>query len=303
MNAHTNIPAPTHEEIVTPREDFSTPEQRAENDTTASEAAPSESAADEQPSVAPVAPAVPTETIPTALSLPDGYTQFADGIYASSDDETAVPVFVCTPLRVEATFADMHGRGWGRLVSVKSGNGQWHEIPITSADLQRKPADVIARLVDHGLELSTEKKSKDLLLDLLKTWKPDQHLKTVSRMGWSDETHTSFVRGSTLIGSAQVLPLAPASGIGAGLVEAGSVASWKADIGARCSGNSQMVMAVSLAFSGPLLAPLGMAGGGLHFRGASSSGKTTLLNIAASVWGDRRLITPWRATSNGLEGV
>jgi len=46
-----------------------------------------------------------------------------------------------------------------------------------------------------------------------------------------------------------------------------------------------------------------VSGGGLHFRGASSSGKTTLLNAAASVWGGRRLITQWRATSNGLEAV
>jgi len=64
-----------------------------------------------------------------------------------------------------------------------------------------------------------------------------------------------------------------------------------------------MILAASLAFSGPLLAPLGQLGGGLHFRGASSSGKTTLLNLAASVWGDRQLITQWRATTNGLEAI
>lgn len=262
------------------------------------------SGAAEQSSVAPVAPPVPTETMmPVAQSLPDGYTLLSDGIYALPENEADAPIFVCTPLRIEATFADSSGRGWGRLVSVKSADDRWHEIPITNSDLQSQPAVVFSRLVDHGLDLSAAKKSREHLLVLLKTWKPDQHLQTVSRMGWSDEAHTSFVLGSRLVGTANVLPLAPATGIGAGLVEAGDAGDWKANIGVRCSGNPLMILAVSLAFSGPLLAKLGMHGGGLHFRGASSSGKTTLLNLAASVWGDRRLITPWRATSNGLEAI
>ncbi|SIT24644.1 Uncharcterized protein, DUF927 family [Gemmobacter megaterium] len=335
MNAYTNISSATDDEISL--EDLPLPTQHVENDASVEEATATEMSmpveptsadpdavtepdqpveaitptetsdapdVEEQSSVVPVAPTIPSQTMtPAAQSMPDGYALFADGVYALPDDETDAPVFVCTPLRVDATFADSSGRGWGRLVSVKSADDRWHEIPITNADLQGKPAVVLARLVDHGLDLAPGKKSKDLLLDLLKAWKPDQHLLTVSRMGWSDETHTSFVLGSRLVGSAQVLPLAPATGIGAGLVETGEVGAWRANIATRCSGNPLMIVAVSLAFSGPLLARLGVHGGGLHFRGASSSGKTTLLNIAASVWGDRRLITPWRATSNGLEAI
>ena len=336
MNAHTNISASTDDEISledfplstrqleqnAPTEEATVSDTSVPVETTAAESAVAEEpsqpieaveptetsdapdAEEEQSSMAPVAPLVPTETMtPAARSMPDGYALLPDGVYALPDDETDALVFVCTPLRVDATFADSSGRGWGRLVSVKSADDRWHEIPITNADLQAKPTVVVSRLVDHGLDLAPTKKSRDLLLDLLKAWKPDQHLVTVNRMGWSDETHTSFVLGSRLVGSAKVLPLAPATGIGAGLVEAGDVGAWKANIGAGCSGNPLMVLAVSLAFSGPLLARLGMHGGGLHFRGASSSGKTTLLNIAASVWGDRRLITPWRATSNGLEAI
>ena len=47
-------------------------------------------------------------------------------------------------------------------------------------------------------------------------------------------------------------------------------------------------------------------GGGLHFFGRSSSGKTTLLQIAASVWGQGDgggYVRTWRATANGLEGA
>jgi uncharacterized protein (DUF927 family) len=63
---------------------------------------------------------------------------------------------------------------------------------------------------------------------------------------------------------------------------------------------------MSAAFAGPLLHLAGVEGGGVHFFGPSSIGKTTLLRLAASVWG--RSDTPgyvrsWRATANGLEGA
>jgi hypothetical protein len=64
-----------------------------------------------------------------------------------------------------------------------------------------------------------------------------------------------------------------------------------------------MVAAVSLAFAGPLLEPLSMDGGGLHLRGASSRGKSTVQRVAVSVWGSPRFLHSWRATANGLEGV
>ncbi len=47
-------------------------------------------------------------------------------------------------------------------------------------------------------------------------------------------------------------------------------------------------------------------GGGFHFRGASSSGKSTALIVAGSVWGGggtRGYVRQWRATDNALESV
>jgi uncharacterized protein (DUF927 family) len=47
----------------------------------------------------------------------------------------------------------------------------------------------------------------------------------------------------------------------------------------------------------------GAEGGGIHFVGVSSTGKTSLLALAASVWGPRSFIRSWRSTANGLEGI
>jgi putative DNA primase/helicase len=63
------------------------------------------------------------------------------------------------------------------------------------------------------------------------------------------------------------------------------------------------MFAVCAAFAPPLLDMIKHENGGFHYRGASSSGKTTALNVAASVWGGKEFVQRWRATANGLEAV
>jgi putative DNA primase/helicase len=74
-------------------------------------------------------------------------------------------------------------------------------------------------------------------------------------------------------------------------------------VGALCAGNSRLVFAVACAFAGPLMRPAGMESGGFHYRGDSSSGKTTALKLAASVYGGPSYLQRWRATDNALEAT
>jgi uncharacterized protein (DUF927 family) len=83
----------------------------------------------------------------------------------------------------------------------------------------------------------------------------------------------------------------------------GDLATWRAEVAALAVGNSRLAFALSAAFAGPLLYPCEAEGGGFHFRGGSSIGKTTALQVAGSVWGGREFPRTWRATSNGLETV
>lgn len=64
-----------------------------------------------------------------------------------------------------------------------------------------------------------------------------------------------------------------------------------------------MILTLSHAFTGPLLSVLGRDGGGFHLRGVSSRGKSTLLGVAASVWGASSFVQSWRSTDNGIEGI
>jgi len=247
--------------------------------------------------------AVTAVTAPEHMDMPDDFAMFPDGIYYLPAGHTADPVPVCSPLRVDAKFRLEGNTGWGLLLSVRSPDGTWHDVPVSSRMVAVKPTDVLGILIEHGLELAPNAKSKEHLFSLLRSWKPRLLMVSVPHGGWADARCRSFILGSRIIGSDQVVPLAVAKGPGRAIGTLNTTDAWRDALGVKCCGNPLMILAVSLAFSGPLLEPLGMSGGGLHFRGASSSGKTTLLNLAASVWGGPDLISQWRATANGLEAV
>jgi putative DNA primase/helicase len=79
---------------------------------------------------------------------------------------------------------------------------------------------------------------------------------------------------------------------------------WQERIGRLCVGNSRLTFAASLAFAGPLLKWAGGTGSAaFHLVGDSSIGKTTVLRVAASVWGGREYLQRWRATDSGIEAM
>ena len=65
----------------------------------------------------------------------------------------------------------------------------------------------------------------------------------------------------------------------------------------------RLAFVASVAFAGPLLHMLGHESGGFHLYGDSSGGKTTHLQVAASIYGGPRLVRSWRSTDNALESI
>lgn len=80
----------------------------------------------------------------------------------------------------------------------------------------------------------------------------------------------------------------------------GTMEGWR-EIAELCVGNSRLSFALCAAFAGPLLRPAGLEGGGFSFEGGSSSGKTTALQIAASVWGGPNMSEAGGLRTTGLK--
>ena len=239
--------------------------------------------------------------------VPPGFKWTPRGIYRLKENEDGEPqaIWLCSPLRVLALPRDPSGRSWGRLVEVADPDGNVHRAAIPASLFSGDGQAVRATLLDLGLQMASGKAARDALGDMLMQWRPKARAVTSDRLGWSDETCRAFVLGDgRVIGASDVVfqnEHAPEAA--AAMKAAGTAEGWRDGVAALCAGNPLLVVSVSLAFSGPLLAPLGFEGGGLHLRGESSRGKTSALRAAASVWGSPDFVQPWRATSNGQEGV
>ncbi len=82
----------------------------------------------------------------------------------------------------------------------------------------------------------------------------------------------------------------------------GSLDGWIHTVASGCAGNSRLILALGASFAAPLLHILGIESDGFHIVGPTSTGKTTILNIAASAIGLKD-IPHWRTTTNGLESI
>ncbi len=239
--------------------------------------------------------------------LPGGFRVRADGVHRKEDQKEGPPEFVwfASPIRVVALTRDRGGDGWGRLVELTDPDGRAHRWAIPARLFAGDGTELRAALLDMGLRLASGAKARNALSDLLSQWRPKARALTSDRLGWADETCSAFVMGDgRVIGAANVVyqhEQAPTTA--AEMKAAGTLEGWRATVAALAVGNPLLVASVSLAFAGVLLEPLGLDGGGLHLRGASSRGKSTAQRAAVSVWGSPRFLVTWRATANGLEGV
>ncbi|SFE69423.1 DUF927 domain-containing protein [Roseivivax sediminis] len=251
-----------------------------------------------------VNPAAEADPVPTDRSdgLPKGYHLRDDGIWMDQvdDDGHFETIRLCAPFRVSATCCRSDGGGWARVVEFEDSAGHEHKVFIEEASFAVAPQKILATLVDQGLVTEPDEQADKALKALLRAWRPDRRLLLVDAHGWVDERYETFVLpdGRVLGNTPVVTRLAQASGSGP---EKGSPETWKAEVASRCLGNPVPVLAVCQALTGPLLQPLGLGGGGFHLWGASTCGKSTLMDVALSVWGSPTGFLSWRATDNGLE--
>jgi uncharacterized protein (DUF927 family) len=157
----------------------------------------------------------------------------------------------------------------------------------------------LARL---GLSIAPGHKAHDLLATYLQVWPIDARARCVDRLGWHGPVYVLPGEAIGEVGEKVVFQNAHAIEPAFGM--SGTVDEWRKYVAALAQGNSRVIFAVSVAFAGALLGPAGEDSGGFHFRGLSSTGKSTALKVGASVWGSpSKYCRTWRATGNGLEGL
>lgn len=219
--------------------------------------------------------------------------------------EPAKPLWLCSPLHVVAETRDAEQSNWGRLLQWKDNDGHEHTWACPIEILASSDATEFRKeLVRNGLTINTNGKARQKLTDYVTTYPPQEgaRMRCVTRIGWHG---LRYVLPSTVYGCSNGDSVI-FQGVDTGdFAQAGVLSEWQQHIAALAVGNSRIAFALSVAFAGVLCDMAGESGGGFHFVGTTSKGKTsTLLDPAASVWGNPdRFAKKWRTTTNGLEAL
>lgn len=210
------------------------------------------------------------------------------------------PRFVVEPFEVLALVRDHGGGGWGLLLELRDPDRRAHRVVVPHVSLRGEGADALGLLAERGClpRFGTDR----FLVEYLREARPEKRARITDRTGWHEGG--AFVLPGRALGDGDEPVIFQSDTPGANTFKAkGTAASWREHIGALCVGNSRLVFGVSAALASPLLHLVGSESGGFHYRGGSSSGKTTILRVAASLCGPPEYMARWRSTDNGLEGL
>lgn len=229
----------------------------------------------------------------------DSFTVNDSGVWHQEDDGSKV--WVCSRLTVTALTHDVHSSLWGYLLEWADHAGVVHVWPMPAELLKGSGEEYRGALLSDGLRIAPGAKARNLLSHYIQTRNPGLLAICTDRIGWHDG---SFVLPDQVIGNpAERLLFQALTRSSVTFSVRGTLFEWRDQVAALCQGNSRLTLAVCMGFTAPVLALTGDENGGVHLVGASSTGKTTALRLAASVFGGKDYLQRWRATDNGLEAV
>ncbi|MFH7325950.1 DUF927 domain-containing protein, partial [Desulfurivibrio sp. C05AmB] len=229
------------------------------------------------------------------------FTVSSSGVYHKSDEPDAAPLWISAPLHVRAMTRNEHGESWGRLLEFTDPDGRRHDWACPLELLAGDGLEFRKVLMAQGLRVAPGSKARQLLAHYVQIAPTDARCLCTDRPGWHGAAYV--LPGQTIGEQPGERVLLQTTGEPPRLRQAGTVEGWRENLARYCVGNTRLVVAVSASFAAPLLNLTGDESGGLNLVGSSSTGKTTALRVAATVWGGPDYVNRWRATDNGLEAV
>jgi putative DNA primase/helicase len=245
---------------------------------------------------------------PGVVRWPGWAKQSEAGLYFDPGDRAA-PVWLAAPFDVMGEGRAPDGTGWGLWLRWSDGDGRLKTWLMPFRLLMVGPGEAEAELVDKGLRVSADPAARMHLRRALAEVRAGTKVTTVSRAGWHGTPPAALAyvqpNGETIGRPAEPLVMAEAGEEAATrCATAGTLAGWQAEVAALAVDNAMAAFALSCAFGGPLLLPLGEVSGGFHLAGGSKGGKTSAFLVAATAWGPPHkgaVLRDWNSTANAFE--
>ena len=244
--------------------------------------------------------------------VPHGYVCSKHGVYSldqGKDDKPKKIPITSKPIIVKAISRSESGENWGVLVWWLDADNKQHERAIPKKLFHSRGTEISQLLADNGLPIVIGK--ENALLNYLGSFDIAKRLVAASCTGWQDN---AFILPGRSIrepkGSRIVFQPSGFNSIPKAIRTSGNFEAWQIGI-AHASSMVRFFICASLA--APVRYKVSIEAGGFHAFNLTSRGKTTMLQAAASVWGngsdpaitggDGAYIQRWNATGNALEAV
>jgi hypothetical protein len=196
---------------------------------------------------------------------------------------------------------------WGLLIRFENWDGVSIDEIIGAGRLHGDLGALTGSLGAIGFDVARDDRRRKLFASYLLSFETADRVALVQRAGWHaiDGQRVFVLPDETISARPLTEKMMLTALVGdrrQGAYETrGTLAQWKDGVGKLARGHFLARLAISTALAGPLLRLAGIEGGGVHVFGASSTGKTTIVKMAASVWRRGADLPTWRATANGLE--
>ncbi|MFT5318105.1 MAG: putative DNA primase/helicase [Chlamydiales bacterium] len=210
------------------------------------------------------------------------------------------PLPICSEIHKSSVIINQDKNQHCLMVSFPTyEDGHQQQLSIPTGDLHTDPNSIINLLCSRGLYIK-HGLSKHVI-GYLNTYRPEDKGLLTDKIGWHGDTYILpdqhfGTRKNIFVDDRQLTQSEH-------LHSRGSLKEWQEHIGKYLVGNPALIFGVGMAFAPVLMNDLKIESGGIHFFGNSSTGKTTMVTIANSVWAAPKWKNTWRSTDNGLEGL
>lgn len=169
---------------------------------------------------------------------------------------------------------------------------------IWLGDLVEIRSKALRSIADAGVWISLKGQDQVLISEWLmsEALTPPRQVLLYRKTGW----HQGTFRLPHVAYGVNITSLVPSQDLrNVGYAMAGTLDEWRESVGKTLKGNPAVIFAVGVALSGVLIDPAGGEGGGFHLFGESGKGKSTILDVAVSIWGGADFKKSWASTANG----
>lgn len=251
---------------------------------------------------------------PSKFKPGDSFAAKEDGIYrkkmtAEDGKPKEKEECICARLDVVGKSCNRDGADWGRVVEFKDDNGKTHRLTISMKEVGAGGSMLAQRLLSEGLTFCVPSRSAGMapVNEFLMSFPLEElpAIRTVDCGGWTDDNFSCFVLGDGRTVKAHGAAVAE---LGAGaaapvVTPKGTLEEWKRLNSEIAPHSKRLSFAICVALAAPVLPIIGDSSRIFHFHGMSTTGKTTAIRAAATVWGGTRWVNSWNITATAASAL